>query len=76
MGYNRNIEIYKLKENFKSPLASSPEKCADHGMGDPIIIIDDEVWILDWNNLPTEQYAKAIYSPTFVRMNNNIFEKQ
>ena len=76
MGYEKNIEVYKIKENFNTPLASNPSTPASCGVGDIVIIFDDEVWVRDWNDDRKEQFAKAVYNPDFVRMNTNIFDKQ
>lgn len=75
MGYEKKIEIYKVIQNFKTPLASNPKQVANCSLGDYLVIMDDEVWIRDWNDNREEQFAKAVYSPEFVRMNQNIFEK-
>lgn len=74
MNYTKNIEIYKIIENFKTPTASNPSECAKCGIGDLLLIFDDEVWIKNWSDIKNE-YVKAIYSPEFVRINLAIFEK-
>jgi hypothetical protein len=76
MSYEKNIEIYKLIANFNIPLASNPTQKANDNIGDLIFIFDDQVWIRDWNDDREEQFALAVYSPEFVRMNPSIFEKQ
>lgn len=76
MGYEKNIEIYKVKENFNSPLASDPNRLASCTIGDFVIIIDDDVWVRDWNAQRTEQFAKAAYDKNFVGKNPFIFEMQ
>jgi hypothetical protein len=76
MGYVKNIEIYKVVVNFNSPLASNPSKIANCSLGDFVLIFDDEVWVKNWNDDQEEQFAKAVYSPEFVKMNPSIFEKQ
>lgn len=76
MPYEKKIEVYKVKENFNSPLASNPSKVASCTIGDFVIIIDDEVWVRDWNAQREEQFAMAIYTPEFVRINPFIFEQQ
>lgn len=73
--YVKKIEIYKLIENIATPLARNPNQIANCSLGDCLFIMDDEVWIRDWNELNTEQFSKAIYSPEFVRLNDKIFEK-
>lgn len=75
MSYEKKIEIYEIRENFNTPLASNPKQIANNSIGDYLVIIDDEVWIKDWNDKREEQFAKANYSPDFVRMNENIFDQ-
>ena len=50
MCYVKNIEIYKIKDNVVTPLASSPSESANCSIGDYLIIIDKKVWIKDWND--------------------------
>lgn len=76
MSYEKNIEVYKIKENIVTPLASDPKMHAECGLGDLVLIIDNEVWIRDWVAGRPEQFAKAIYSPEFVRFNPLIFERE
>ena len=76
MAYEKNIEIYKIKGDLNTPLASNPSTPASCGVGDIIIIFDDEVWVRNWNDECPNQFAKAVYNPDFVRMNLNIFDKQ
>lgn len=76
MSYEKNIEVYKFKANIVTPLASDPHKHAECGLGDLVVIIDRDVWVRDWNSEREEQFALAIYSPEFVRINPLIFDKQ
>lgn len=75
MGYEKKIEIYKIIQEFNTPLASNPNQLANSGNGNHVVIIEEEVWIADFNNRREEQFAKAIYSPEFVRKNGVLFEK-
>jgi hypothetical protein len=75
MSYEKSIEVYRFKENIVTPLASNPDKNADCGLGDLVLIIDRDVWVRDWNAEREEQFAKAIYGPEFVRINPQIFDK-
>ncbi len=77
MSYTRRIEIYEIiNGEFVTPLASCPSEPAGCGMGDKVLIIDDEVWVTDYSSIKNEghNFAKAIYSPAFVRMNKGIFK--
>jgi hypothetical protein len=76
MAYEQDIEVYKQKVNFNSPLASNPNKCATCCVGDLIVIIEGVVWVRDWSDDRKEQFAQAVYSPEFVRINPSIFDKQ
>ena len=75
MCYVKNIEIYKIKDNVVTPLASSPSESANCSIGDYLIIIDKKVWIKDWNDDRKEQFAMANYSEDFVKMNPSLFEQ-
>jgi len=70
----RNIEIFKIKSEFQTPLRSSYE-IANCKIGDYILIIDEIVWVQDTNETRQEQYAEAIYTPQFVRVNPKMFQK-
>ncbi|MFA5207507.1 MAG: hypothetical protein WC428_02505 [Candidatus Paceibacterota bacterium] len=76
MAYEKNIEIYKIKGNFNVPLASNPNQIAESGANGFLIIIDDDVFVQDWNAQRTEQFAKANFNATFVKLNPAIFDKQ
>lgn len=75
MDYVKNIEIYRIKAEFYSPLASNPNKAANCSLGDTVVIIDGIVYIRDWNDEREEQFAQALYSAEFVKLNPNIFDK-
>lgn len=70
------IEIYKIKENFNSPLERDHNKIASSGIGDYLLIINDEVWIRNWDDSKEDNFSKVVYSADFVRINPAIFEKQ
>ena len=76
MSYEKNIEIYKMKKDVITPLASNPKIQASCTEGDFIIIIDNEVYVRDYVEGRSAQFAKADYSPDFVRMNKFLFEIQ
>lgn len=75
MGYEKIIEIYKIEHNINSPLASDHNQNANCSVGDYLVIIDNDVWIKDNKAFRVEQFAKASYSPQFVRNNTTIFTK-
>lgn len=50
MSYEKNIEIYKIIGNINTPLESNGSKIADCSIGDYLVIIEDIVWIRDWND--------------------------
>jgi hypothetical protein len=75
MSYEKKIEIYKQIVNFNAPLASNPSRIANSSIGSLLILIDDDVWVQDWNDSRVEQHAKAVFSQEFVRLNPTIFER-
>lgn len=78
MSHRKNIEIYKNIEKFNTPLAENSNMVANCGVGDTVIIIDNVVWIRNWNdNIDGEnEFVQAVYLPEFVRINDKIFEKE
>jgi hypothetical protein len=74
--YLKDIEVYKLKENLKTPISESPNEIANNGIGDLVVIFDNQVWVRNWNDNHQNEFVRAIYSPEFVRINTNIFDKQ
>jgi hypothetical protein len=76
MSFIKDIEIYKLKENLRTPLAESPTEIANNGIGDLIVIFDNVVWVRNWNDAHKNEFVRAVYSAEFVRINEFIFEKQ
>jgi hypothetical protein len=76
MVQSKNFEIYEIIENFVSPLTFSENgRTINSNIGEKIIIVDDEVWIKDWN-AGIDKYSKPTYDATFVRINTKIFKKQ
>ena len=75
MNYIKKINIYEIRDNISIPLMSNPNEIADCSIGDMIIVIDDNVWVRDWNNNRVEQHALANISESFIIMNSNIFNK-
>lgn len=73
--YLKNIEVYEIVQNFNTPLASDSKKRAMAGYGDHVVIIDNQVYIRDWNDEREEQFAEALYDAEFVRINPGIFKK-
>lgn len=75
MSYIKKIEIYKiLNSDFVTPLSVAPkEKNAKYINSDFIFLFDDQVWVRNRDN--EDEYALAIYSPEFVRLNTMLFEK-
>ena len=76
MSYCKDIEIYKIKGDLRSPSAAEPDRVVNCNVGDHVIIIDDEVWIRDWDSGAKAQFSKPSYNAKFVRMNPTIFEKE
>ena len=79
MDYTKKIEIYRIiNAEFVTPLAIAPEeKRAKYNEGDFVIIINntDFVWVTNRDGVTEDEYALAVFSPAFVRMNPGIFEK-
>jgi hypothetical protein len=75
MPYKKNIEVYEQIANFRTPLAETTNKIADCNIGDFVIIINNEVWVRNWNNDNENEFSLAVYSPAFVRINTEIFKK-
>jgi hypothetical protein len=75
MNYLENFEVYRQIVEFKTPLASNPNKVATSSTDSYLIIINDEVYVQDCNVDRLEQFTKAAYSAEFVRINKNLFEK-
>ena len=71
----RNIEIFTIISEIKTPLSGCQNKFANCKIGDFIIIIDESVFVRDWNVLGKEQFSQASYSPDFVRANTTLFQK-
>ena len=71
----RNIEIYRITGNIKTQLLNCDNMFSNSGIGNFIIIIDDTVWIEDWNDLTKEQFAQTTYGSEFIRVNTTLFEK-
>ena len=74
--HHRNVEIFKLKLNIKTPTFNDESLIANCQVGDFVLIIGDEVWIQDVNDNKFGQYIQAIYTAEFVRINPLLFEKQ
>jgi hypothetical protein len=76
MVQSQNIEIYEIVENIVSPLSLDiNSRSIKSNIGELVIIINDEVWIKDWN-AGNDGYTKPVYDATFVRINTKIFKKQ
>ena len=75
MELRRNIEIFNIIGDIKIPLTGCRDNFANCGIGDFILIIDDGVWVRDWNNLGKEQFTQSSFSPEFVRINSTLFKK-
>jgi len=74
--HHRNVEIFKLLQEIKTPTFLDEKKIAKCDINDFVLIIGDEVWIQDKNFGKFGQYIQAIYSAEFVRINPLLFEKQ
>jgi hypothetical protein len=75
--YRKKAEIYKIKENIKIPLAENPSKMANSNIGDYVMIIDEKVWVVDWqDDKNKELFALANINPDFIRLNDSIFNKE
>ena len=75
MSYIKKINIYEIRDNISIPLMSNPNEIADCSIGDMIIVIDNNVWVRDWNNNRVEQHVLANINESFIIMNSNIFNK-
>jgi hypothetical protein len=73
---HRNVEIFKLLQDIKTPTFIDEKKVSNCDVNDFILIIGDEVWIQDKNEEKFGQYIQAIYGAEFVRINPLLFEKQ
>jgi len=74
--HHRNVEIFKLKQDIKTPTFLDEKLIANCKVGDFVLIIGDEVWIQDTNDNKFGQYIQAIYSAEFVRINPLLFARQ
>ena len=74
--HHRNVEIFKLKLDIKTPTFHDESLVANCKVGDFVLIIGDEVWIQDENNTKFGQYIQAIYTAEFVRINPLLFARQ
>jgi hypothetical protein len=75
MGYERNIEVYKIMGDFNSPLASNPAQIAKTPRESVVVVLDEKVYVNDIVNGRDETFAEAAYPPAFVRENPRIFLK-
>lgn len=71
----QQIEIYKQKIKLVTPVSGS-RRIANCNIGDFIIIVEDKVMVYDYLDDKREHYSPASYTPEFVRLNPNLFEKQ
>lgn len=74
--HHRNVEIFKLKLEIKTPTFHDESLISETKVGDFVLIIGDEVWIQDKNDTKFGQYIQAVYSAEFVRINPLIFIRQ
>lgn len=74
--HHRNVEIFKLILDVKTPKFHDVKLVANTKVGDFVLIIGDEVWVQDENEGKFGQYIQAIYDAEFVRINPLIFAKQ
>lgn len=71
----RNVEIFKLVQDIKSPTFENVNRLTNTNVGDFVLILGNEVWVQDRNTHKKEQFVQASYVPEFVRANPIIFEK-
>ena len=74
--HHRNVEIFKLKLDIKTPTFNDESLISNSKVGDFVLIIGDEVWIQDENGGKFGQYIQAVYTAEFVRINPLIFARQ
>ena len=60
-----DVSIMETKRDFKQI----------PGIGDLVVIFDNQVWVRNWCDNHENEFVRAIYSPEFVRINPNIFDK-
>lgn len=75
MGYDLNIDIYKLKMDINTPLMSAPHEMSNTKIGDFIFIIGDKVYIKNPSVHDANKFLQTLYNAEFVRANSKIFEK-
>jgi len=80
MSYTKQIEIYKVINEFITPLAEAPDTASiKTELGARVLIIDGIVWLRDNRTTLTAEnennFVQAVYSPAFVRINKKLFEK-
>jgi hypothetical protein len=74
--HRQQIEIYKPKQEIKTPLFNS-DRVVTCKVGDFFMIIEGNVWVYDnADEKKKEHYSQAAFYPDFVRLNPNLFEKQ
>ena len=73
---NKNIRIFQLKENLKLPTEQDHNVMANCGIGDYIIIIQNEsVYAKNWNDDDKHVYVLLAINPEFILNNTNIFNE-
>lgn len=80
MNYIEHINIYKQKNPLRIPLAKNPNLFADSSDYQYLIIINDEVYIKDFNidikiDFIDEGFSRTIFNRSFIEENPEIFEK-
>jgi hypothetical protein len=69
---HKRIEIFKIMLDFNSPIGGESDKIIQNVLGDYLVIINDEVYVENENDI----FTKVVYSAEFVRLNKKIFEVQ